>query len=563
MVLAFVNESTLAATTGRHFALLDWCVLIAYGVLLAVSGWWFNRKGASDTSEYFLGGRRMPVWAVAFSVVATSLSAATFVGGPQQAYNGNLTYLASNIGMVLAALLVAWLLLPRMYRENVATPYGLLERRFGSTGRRGAAAAFLLGRVMASGARIFIVGIPAALIMFGEPGASAGHPGGHIPEWQIIMAIGTITVVGVAYTLAGGVRSVIWTDVVQMIVFLAAIVGAIWLLLDRIPGGASTAIKVLGEAAAPDGTSKLTLLDLSVNLHSSYNLFTCCTAFVLFGVAAYGLDQDLVQRMLTCRTATRGAWSVISATIAGFPIAALFMVVGLLLFVFYQRPDVMGAAAPGYEVGDSKRIFLSFILRELPPGLSGLMMAGLFAAGLSSLNSALNSMSSTVVNDFYREIAPGRSERHYLRVGRVGVVVWGVVLGGFACFCVLWQQSRGQTLIDFALSVMTFAYAGLLGVFFTAVLTRRGNAASAIAALVVGFLAVLAMDRPAWGLIVDTKAIAERASEGGSAGMLATLWSLAFAWKLAFASVAALLVCLAGTPRARAASEARAESGFS
>jgi SSS family solute:Na+ symporter len=532
----------LAAEAGGRFAALDWVVLVVYAGVLLVTGWAFNRRAASDTGEYFLGGRRMPVWAVAVSVVATSLSAATFVGGPQQAFAGNLTYLASNIGMILAALLVAWILIPRMYREEVATPYGLLERRFGPAGRRGAALAFLLGRVMASGARVFIVGIPASLILFGEPAMTEANPEGLIPEWQVVLAIAAITATGIAYTLAGGVRSVIWTDVIQMVVFVAAICGAIWLLLERIPGGAATAIEVLAGARAPDGTSKLTLLDLSMDPRRNYTLLASCTAFVLMGTASYGLDQDMVQRMLTCRTAARGAWSVISATLVSVPVVALFMAVGLLLYVFYERPEIMGAAAPGYEVFDSSRIFLSFILRELPPGLSGLMMAGLFAAGLSSLNSGLNSMSSTVVNDFYRGLVPGRDDRHYLRVGRVGVVVWGLVLGGFACVCVYWQRTGGQTLIDFALGVMTFAYAGLLGVFFTAVLTRRGTAASAIASLVVGFLAILAMNRAAWGLVIDT-------GEVGDGSPLVWLWSLGFAWKLTIGAALAFGVC--ALPRGR------------
>jgi len=533
---------------GSRFTTIDWLVLVAYAIVLLVTGWWFNRKAASDTGEYFLGGRRMPVWAVAVSVIATSLSAATFVGGPQQAYAGNLTYLASNIGMIGAALLVAWLLIPRMYRDNVATPYGLLERRFGWAGRRAAATAFLLGRVMASGARVFIVGIPAALIMYGEPAITDANPEGLIPEWQIVVAILAITVTGIAYTLAGGVRSVIWTDVIQMTVFLIAIAGAIWLLIDRIPVGPVELFETLRDTRAPSGTSKLTLIDTSLNLQANYTLLACCIAFVLMGVASYGLDQDMVQRMLTCKTAMRGAWSVISATLIAVPVVGLFMLVGLLLYVFYQRPDVMGAAAPGYEVFDSSRIFLSFILRELPPGLSGLMIAGLFAAGLSSLNSGLNSMSSTVVNDFYRHLVPEKSDRHYLLVGRIGVLAWGFVLGGFACLCVYWQQSGEQTLIDFALGVMTFAYAGLLGVFFTAVLTKRGNAISAVAALIVGFLAVLAMNQPAWSLLIDTQQVVIRAetSDDARSDVLAWLWSLGFAWKLTFAAALAFIVCVIG-----------------
>ena len=530
---------TIALDGGFHA--IDWVVLAGYGVVLLVTGWLFNRHAAKDTGEFFLGGRRMPAWAVAVSVIATSLSAATFVGGPQQAYAGDLTYLASNLGMIGAAVLVAWLLIPRMYREGAATPYALLEQRFGGAGRLGAAAAFLIGRVMASGARVFIVGIPAALIVFGEPGPTVGDPQGLIPAWQVVAAIGLITVVGVAYTLAGGVRSVIWTDVIQMGVFLAAIAGAAWLLLDRIPGGLGGAAEALAGATTPDGRPKLTLIDTSLDFSRPYTLLACVVAFTLFGTASYGLDQDMTQRMLTCRSAARGAASVIGATLAAVPVVALFMLVGLLLYVFYRRPDVMGAAAPGYEVYDSARIFLSFILRELPPGLSGLMMAGLFAAGLSSLNSGLNSMSSTVVNDFYRRLAPGRSERHYLRVGRAGVVAWGLVLGGFACLCVFWQREGGQTLIDFALGVMVFAYAGLLGVFFTMLLTRRGNGASAIAALLVGFGAVLLMNEPAMRLALGD-------GEGRVASLLEPLWGLAFPWKLAAGGGAAFAVCAAGRP---------------
>lgn len=544
MVTGGLGEAIPAVAVGGRLTLVDWGVLAGYSVVLVVTGWMFNRRAARDTGEFFLGGRRMPVWAVSISVVATALSAATFVGGPQQAYAGNLTYLASNIGMVIAAVLIAWKLIPLLYARGAATPYGLLEQRTGVTGRRAAAAAFLGGRVMASGARVFIIGIPASLILFGEPAVTASNPVGLIPSWQIVSAIAAVTVVGTAYTLAGGVRSVIWTDVIQMGVFVVAIGGAIWLLLDRIPGGAATAIEVLGSVEQAGGTSKLTLLDTSLNFGAPYTLLACCTAFVLMGIASYGLDQDAMQRMLTCRSAGRGAASVIAANLAGIPVVAMFMTVGLLLFVFYERPDVMGEAAPDYEVYDSSRIFLSFILRELPPGLGGLMMAGLFAAGISSLNSGLNSMSSTVVNDFYRAMRPGKTERHYLWLGRGLVVFWGLALGGFATLCVFWQRAGDQTLIDFALGVMTFAYAGLLGVFFTVVLTPRGSAGSAVAALVIGFAAVLMLNEGALALAIDTRGLAARVE------WLDAAWSLAFPWKLTIGAAAATAVCLLGSPRA-------------
>lgn len=526
-------------------SLLDWLVLGAYSLLLVVTGWWFNRRSTNDTNDYFLGGRQMPVWAVAVSVVATSLSAATFVGGPQQAYANNLTYLSSNIGMILAAVVVAWLVIPKLYATDVATPYGLLEKRFGPRARRSAAIAFLLGRVMASGSRIYIIGIPAALILFGD--ASGGSVA--IPASQIVIAVGLMAAVGVVYTLVGGVRSVIWTDVVQMVVFVVAVAGAILLLLARIPGGAPAAYEALKHASAPDGTAKLTLIDTSINFTSNYTLLASCTAFVLMGIASFGLDQDMTQRMLTCSSAPRGAASVIIATIGGVPVVAMFMAVGLLLYVFYQRPEIMGDETPGYLVDDSRQVFLWFILRELPAGLRGLMFAGLFAAGLSSLNSALNSMSSTVVNDFYKEIRPNRSERHYLLIGRIGVVVWGVILGGFAVVCIYWQRSGEQTLIDFALGVMTFAYSGLLGVFATALLTRRGSSNSTVAALVVGAAMIFMLNPSAMGLLIDTQAVRDAAlptdAQAGSrfAQLVSSAWSLGFAWKLALGAGLATLVC--------------------
>jgi solute:Na+ symporter, SSS family len=538
---------------------LDWVVLAAYGLVLVGTGYWYSRKAAMDTEDFFLGGRRMPVWAVAISVVATSLSAATFIGVPQQAYAGNMTYLATNIGMLIAALLVAWLVIPKLYKSGAATPYSLLEKRMGHGARRAAAAAFLLGRVMASGARVYIIGIPVALVIFGEPALTDANPTGLLPAGQVIMAIAVMTMVGVVYTLAGGVRSVIWTDVIQMAVFMTAIASAIFLLMDRIPGGISTTYQTLANAQAPDGTSKLTIFDTSLSLSANYTLLASSTAFVLMGFASYGLDQDMTQRMLTCRSATRGALSVILANLAAVPVISTFMIVGLLLYIFYQRPDIMGDAAPAYAQYDSSRVFLSFVLRELPPGLSGLMIAGLFAAGLSSLNSGLNAMSSTVVNDFYREIIPDRTERHYLLVGRIGVVTWGLILGSFASICVYWQRSDGQTLIDFALGVMTFAYAGLLGVFATVLFTRRGSSSSAIAALLTGFLVIFFLNEAALGILIDTQAIRHNAEAGGYWAQHATFaWSLGFAWKLSIGAVISTLVCLVGRHKPHASHEARA-----
>jgi Na+/proline symporter len=240
--------------------------------------------------------------------------------------------------------------------------------------------------------------------------------------------------------------------------------------------------------------------------------------------------------MLTCRSAARGGWSLILSYLIGWPVLMLFMLAGLLLYVYYQRPDLMGDAAPAVSVGDGREVFVAFILQEMPTGMRGLMMAGLFAAAMSSLDSALNAMASTTVSDFYRpsryrrghgDITPGRQ----VRVSRLAVIAWAVALAAFAAVCVFWQQRSGQKLIDFALGVMVFAYSGLLAVFLTALFTRRGNAWSAVAALLTGFAAVLVLEL--YPVVVRWEPIA-------------------FPWKMLAATCLAFAICCLGKRRSTA-----------
>lgn len=516
------------------FAPLDWAVLGGYCLVLLGSGVILSRREQRTTEDYFLGGRRMPAWAVAVSILATGLSAATFVGAPESSYKGNLTYLSTNIGMVIAAVVLATTFLPVFYRHRVATIYELLETRFGRPARSASSAMFMVGRVFASGARIFIIGIPAALILFGEPAT------GPIPASQIVLAIGLLVVVGIGYTLVGGITSVIWADVIQAVVFLGAVIGAIVLLVNRIPAPVDEIASHLASAG------KLEVFDLSTSLETTFTLWASVIGFTLLGIASYGVDQDLVQRMLTCKSAKRGSMSIITANLMAIPIVAGFLLVGVLLFVFYKVPGLMGDAGPAGAPSDDRTVFLSFILSEMPAGLKGLMLAGLFAAGLSSLNSALNAMSSTFINDFYLRWKPDRTQAHYVRVGRRAVVVWGTVLGVFASGCVFWQRAGGQTLIDFALGVMAFAYAGLLGVFFTALYTKRGNSASVIAALVVGFVVVLVLTPSVWAwgsaLVLPVVMSSGAIEDSGLIGL-----DLAFPWRLTMGAGLAMLVCMAGS----------------
>lgn len=468
----------------------DWAVLAGYFVLLAGMGVFLalRARRRTSTSGYFLGGGRMPVWAVAISFLATAQSAATVLGVPEDAYRGDLRYLSTNIGGILAAMILAWWFIPAYYRAGVTTPYQLLEQRFGPGAKMATSAAYLVGRVLASGARVFIGSVPVAMAIFGTANGSV-DPG------HVAVAVVIFMIFGALFTLAGGLTSVIWTDVVQVAVYVGGAVLVI-VVLWRGVGMEAGAVLDAVRHGAPDGGSKLRFLSLGVGGESGfrfsepYTLITACTGWTLLMLAAYGTDQDLVQRLLATRDSRQGGWSVISGVLMGIPTVLIFAVIGLLLWVYYHAP---GRTPPAYVAGDTGEVFLKFTLREMPAGMAGLVIAGIMAAGPAGINASLNSMATTFVSDFYKPLRPGRPDAHYVSAGRWATAGWAVALGVFALVCIAWKQANNEAILPFVLGVMGFAYAGMLGVFLTALFTRRGTTHSAVAALLVGFVAVTAM----------------------------------------------------------------------
>ncbi len=521
------------------FGALDWGVLFGYFAVLVGATALLSRR-QKGTEDYFLGGRSMPAWAVALSVVATAISAATFVGAPFQSYAGDLTYLSATIGQLVAIFVVAVFFIPVYYREHATTVYDIVGTRYGPGAKQACSWMFMIGRVFANGARLYMAGLAGSQLVWGDGRAE-----------HVMLGIGALSVIGVAYTWFGGIKAVIWVEVVQTIILVGAAVVAIGLLLHRIPAPAADVVSVLSETRTETG-SKLDVIRtgidvtqpwLGINLSQPFTLVTALLCWTLFNLAAYGTDHDLAQRMLTCRSAVQGGKSAVGAILIGLPITALFMSIGLLLYIFYDRQDVMGAAWPGPRPGQPKEVFLTFIRGEMPRGVAGLMMAGMFAAALSSLSSALNAMGATFVNDVYKRLRPAADDRRYLVVGKASVAAWGVVLGLFACFCVYWHHANAtegkQTLIDFALGVMNFAYAGLAAVFCTAMFTRRGNGATAIAALATGFVVVLLMQPAVWKLWtgwIDARWPAAKLQDVSIAGP----------WVLLLAFVLSTAVCCLG-----------------
>ncbi|MFO0856271.1 MAG: hypothetical protein U0640_02800 [Phycisphaerales bacterium] len=517
----------------------DWVVLAVYFGLLLFVGWWANRRGATDGKDYFLAARSMPAWAVAFSILSTAQSAATFIGVPENSYLRNMTYLATAISPILAAWIVQRWFLPRYYALNVASPYEMLEYRFGRGARVGSSVAYLVGRLLGTGARTFIGALPLSLAIFGD-----------VVPWQVCVCIGAIMIVGTLYSLFGGVRSVIWSDVLQVAVYTGAGVVAAIVLWNKIPLSFDELLTLLSSAPefkaqanaslplVPTGGTidKLTIIDVSWNRGSAYSLWAALTGLTALYLATMAVDQDLVQRSLTCKDAKQAGRSVLMGQLLGLPVIFLFLVIGLLLYAYHL---VHQSGLPA-----SKNVFQAFILEQMPPAARGLMIAGVLAIGPIGVNSTLNSMASTLMNDWLklRRGAANVSGAREVAIGRMLVICCGVALCAVACLCAIWQNVSGIPLLDFAIGILSFAYAGLLGVFLCAVFTKRGTSASAIAALVLGAMYIFLTQKQVLGWIgaqMDMKP--------------ATDWlgAWAFGWHLLAGTAVSFAACAAARGRSQ------------
>ncbi|MEM0929127.1 MAG: sodium:solute symporter [Pseudomonadota bacterium] len=493
--------------SGTGFGVADWLVLAAYLLGSVGLGWWLSQRGAQTSKDYFLASGSMPVWLIAFSVLATTQSAATFLGGPDTGFRGDYTYLAGTLSMVLASLGVSRFLLPRFYALQVTTVYELLNQRYGPVAMRAAGGMYLLGRVLANGSRLFMAALAVAMILFLR-----------VDGGTILIATILITILGLILTIGGGLRSVITSDAIQFGVYVGAAVIVLILILSRL--GLSSGELISALALPPVGDNKLTFLDFSFRLDDPFTVPAVITGVALLNLGNFGLDQDTTQRLLAAKDAQHAGKAIMWASLGALPIVFIFLSIGQLLHIFYERTDLTGLE-PAAEAVEATTVFMRYILSELPTGLRGLCGAAVLAAAVSTLTSGLNSMASVAVKDFYEPLVKRGAAFDAVRAGRIAMTVIAVVLLLTALLCYYWQQSTDLPLLEFALQVMVFAYAGLIGVFAAAIFTARGSETSIVAALAAGFLFVLIGD-PAFG---------------GSLGVPAAFTSMAFPWKLTLGSL--------------------------
>lgn len=467
--------------------LLDWIIVILFLGILTTIGFFFSHKN-KNIADYFLGGRNMPTWLVAFAAVGTSISAGTFVGAPQIAFDSNLTYIMLSVGAILGGLLAAYIILPALYKANTITIYGYLGDRFGNGAKTATSIMFLFGQLLTSGSRLFIAAIAVSVMLYNDI---------YLPN--LVISILLLGIISTIYTMAGGIKGLIYIDTIQILLVIGTGIIAIFLLYNAIPLSWHEMIYALKHAVKPDGTelNKLQAIDTQFSFTESYNLMGALIACAIFKFAQYSTDQEFVQRQLTCKSVKKAASSLVYSQIISLPVVLIFMIVGLLLYIYYGCPSLMGDEAPIDVLNDSRQIFPQYMFNHMPTGILGLMVVGLLAAALSSFNSAINSMTSSAVADIYLPLKQKLNKRSNPQIGtqlkesRIIVVIMGMILTGFAILAALMQEAGDQSLVDFALGIMSFSYSGMLGIFLCAVLTKRGNVVSVIIALIVGCLVVL------------------------------------------------------------------------
>lgn len=462
------------------FSTLDWIVFASYFLILAISSYILSGTKINSSRDYFLSPKKVPMFAVAMSVLATSQSAATFLGVPEYSYTHNFTFIGFYFSALVGVIFVSYVLIPKYYEMNAVTVYELLEKRYGERAKREAGIMFLIGRVLASGARLYIGALAISMILFND--VLFLHVGISI----LILMFGAL-----AYTYFGGVRSIILSDVIQAITYVGAGIAVLIYLyysLDNVE-----IIKTLQEH------NKLNFIETSID--GKFNIFTLFGGWLLLNIAAFGLDQDMTQRVLACKDKNEAAKSLIISILMTIPVVLIFLSIGALLYLFYLQSSVTQDFS-----GEKITIFMYYILNEMPSGLRALVTVGAIAAALSSANSVLGAMASVAIEDIYkpwrlkkREI----EEYHFVKASRFAVLFFALILSLMAVISYFWQKYSNLSLINFALGVMAFAYTGLLGVYFSAIFTSRGSEKSVSYGLLSGFITVLALQPYTFGINLD------------------------------------------------------------
>jgi SSS family solute:Na+ symporter len=481
---------------------VDLVIVVLYVAGTTLFGAWFARRQGSIRT-YFVGDRDVSWWLILISIVATETSTVTFLSVPGLAFNrqeGNLTFLQLSFGYVVGRILIAALLLPQYLSGELLSAYQLLQKRFNAAVQRTASAVFLLTRAVADGLRLYL----AALLLqevTGWDGATS------------ILVIGAATML---YTYLGGMQAVIWTDVIQFAVYVSGAALAAALILHQVGGWEPF-------VAAGERADKFRLLDFSTDRTRPFTFWAGLIGGAFFTMASHGADQMMVQRYLCSRSLREARVALVASGFVVLVQFAFFLLIGVGLYVlFTQRPGEL----PG-DIRDD-RVFGYFIVRYLPPGVVGLLIAAVLAASMGSLSSSLNSSAGAFVGDFYRPLRPGRTDAHYLAVSRVMTLFWGLTRVGVALLAVRLLTGTGieNSVVTQVLRVAAITTGMLLGLFLLGSLRRPVRSGAALAGVVVGLAVVLVL----WLPSAVGPRLRDWVGGSGAPGWLATWAAEPIAW---------------------------------
>ncbi|NUQ69919.1 MAG: sodium/solute symporter [Chthonomonadales bacterium] len=488
---------------------IDGAIIIIYFVAITAIGLYMGRREKS-LHDFALGGRRVPWWAVMASLIAAETSAATFLGAPGEGYDKkSLAYVQLVFGLIIGRYIVGYLFLKPYYRYRVYTVYDYLGVRFGPITKNYVSALFLIMRTLASGTRLFVPSLVMVLawrmftggdVQFSQQAVNTVPP--------YVIAIVLLTIVTCAYTAIGGIKAVIWTDVIQATLMFTSALVAIATLLYHI-GGLEALVRAVPAMAKPEGyfltgfeATKVAAWKAAVGvsqmngweyvkliLASDYTVFSALIATVVANMAAFGTDQDMVQRLLTAETHQKARRSLITAAFMDLPIAAAFTFIGILLYVYYTKD-------PTWRPEANSDVFGAYILHVMPVGIRGLVLAGVFATAMGSLSAALNALATSATNDWWIPYFARRSdEAQHVRAARVFTVIFAIlmiVIAGFFAYAKV--TNPDVRIIPVVLGIAGFILGPMLGVFLIGMFTRgRGSDRGNILAVTCGLVATVVL----------------------------------------------------------------------
>lgn len=477
---------------------MDLVIIVLYFAIIIAIGVYFSRRN-KDVSEYALGGRSIPWWAVLASILAAEISAGTFFGAPGEGFRlQNYTYAQLMIGYLLARLVVSGVFIPAFYKHNVVSIYEFLEMRFGPKTRRIASAIFLVTRSLASGSRLWVPTLLMIVIW------NQLNPNDPLSNWEQFWFTGAalvaISILTAAYTAVGGIKAVIWTDVLQIAVLFGALGFSVWYLLGHIPNGWAGAKSFL---TGPhdlklwewkgDAPSTTTWGAIKSVLESEFTVWAALFGSLFVTLATHGTDQDMVQRMLTAKNKQQSAVATILSGLADIPVTFAVLTIGILLSVYYGHvvndPSLpMAGGKP-----DNTRIFPYFVIDVMPGGLRGLVVAGVLATTMGSLGTAMNSLATSYSRDFHFRWFNTPEDDH----ARVRIIKWSTV--GFALVLIfvglatafVKAHNPSLSIIGIILGSFGYTYGSLLGIFMVALFTKnRGSETGNLIAMITGIVFV-------------------------------------------------------------------------